>query len=270
MDFTDLIALKPGDFASTILERRKILAVALPDIEAHMSENADILAPEVEKLRLARDSGLNRVAELKGRRNEAQNEARELLQQTRVLRTKLEESGGLKNLDPKWAKEKLEESLEDIEDKIEKHALSLTDERRLIAERKALLQKNAAWLDQRRKDNPEMAEYVESSRKMQKLFNLADKLHQEMITIVEKNEPIHAEFTEKRAELRNSIRQLERARSLIKQSETAISFWENRIKDGFGNLLTAASLVEEGGKSTVLRRNAELPVVTKPVGGEEE
>ena len=269
MDITDLIALKPGDLASTILERRKVLAIALPDIEADMSEDADTLAPEVEKLRLARDAGLNSVAELKQRRNVAQNEARELLHQTRTLRTKLEESGGLKNLDPKWAKEKLEEALEDIEGKIEKQALSLIDERRLIKERKSLLEKNAAWLDQRRKDNPEMAEYVESSRKMQKLFTLADKLHREMIALVEKNEPIHAEFTEKRGELRNSIRQLERARSLIKQSDATIAFWENSIEDEFKDLLSSAKLVEDGGKSTVLRRNAQMPISTS-FGGEEE
>jgi len=270
MNLTDLIALGPEEFASIILERRKVLAVALPDIETRMSEDADTLAPEVEKLRLVRDAGLNRVAELKSQRNESQKEARELLQQTRTLRNQLEESGGLKNLDPKWAKEKLEEALEEIEDKIGKHALSLTDERRLIAERKSLLQKNEAWLDKRRNENPEMATYVESSRKMHKLFSNADKLHLEMISIVEKNEPIHAEFMEKRGELRNSIRQLERARSLIKQSESAISFWESRINDGFENLLTAASKVASGGKSSVLRRNADLPVATKQQGGEEE
>tara|TARA_B110000438_G_scaffold302204_1_gene359202 strand:- start:2476 stop:3288 length:813 start_codon:yes stop_codon:yes gene_type:complete len=270
MDLTDLLALKPGGLAATILERRKFLAGALPDIEVRMSEDVDILAPAVEKLRLARDAGSNRVAELKNRRNEAQREARELLQQTRVLRGQLEESEGLKNLDPKWAKEKLEEALQDIEDKIDTHALSLIDERRLIAERKALLQRNAAWLDQRRKDNPEMAMYAESSRKMQKLFTLADKLHQEMLTHVEKNEPVHAKFVEMNADLRNSIRQLERSRALIKQSEAAISFWENTIQDGFETLLTSATQVEAGGKSTILRRNAELPIATKPDRGEEE
>ena len=270
MDLTALLALEPEGLAATILERRKFLAGALPDIEARMSEDADILAPAVEKLRLARDAGSNRVAELKNRRNEAQQEARELLKQTRVLRGQLEDGGGLKNLDPKWAKEKLEEALQDVEDKIDKHALSLTDERRLIAERNTLLQKNAVWLDQRRKNNPEMAMYTESSRKMQKLFTLADKLHLEMLTHVEKNEPIHAKFVEMNADLRNSIRQLERSRALIKQSAAAISFWENIIQDGFETLLTSATQVETGGKSTILRRNAELPIATKPDGGEEE
>ena len=244
--------------------------MALPDIEARMTDDADSLAPEVEKLRLERDTGSNKVAELKNGRNEAQKEARELLQQTRVLREQLDESGGLKSLDPKWAKEKLEEALEGIEDKIEKQALSLSDERKLLAERKALLQKNEAWLEKRRKDNPEMSEYIESSRKMHKLFKLADKLHLEMLTYVEKNEPIHATFVEKRVELRNSMRQVERSRALIKQSESAISYWESAIENGLDNLLKNAKQVESGGGSSIRRRNAELPIATKPDGGEEE
>lgn len=244
--------------------------MALPDIEARMTDDADALAPEVEKLRLERDTGSNKVAELKNSRNEAQKEARVLLQQTRVLREQLDETGGLKNLDPKWAKEKLEEALERIEDKIEKQALSLTDERKLLAERKALLQKNEEWLEKRRKDNPDMSQYIESSRKMHKLFELADKLHLEMLTYVEKNEPIHATFVEKRVELRNSMRQVERSRALIKQSESAIAYWESALDNGLDNLLRNAKKVESGGGSSIRRRNAELPIATKPDGGEEE
>ena len=270
MNLTDLLALEPEKLAAIILERRRFLAQALPDIENRMSEDADVLAPEVEKLRLARDTGSNKVAELKKRRNEAQKDARALLQETRSLRSQLEESGGLKNLDPDWAKEKLEDALQSIEEKIEKEALSLEDERRLISERKALLQKNDAWLDKRRKDNPEMAQYIESSRKMQKLFTLADKLHQEMLTYVDKNEPIHAEFIEKRADLRNSMRQVERSRALIKQSDSAISFWEASLQDGLDKLLVNAKQVESGGKSSIRRRNADLPIAVKKEGGEEE
>ena len=270
MKIPDLVALKPEELASIIFERRKILADILPEIESKMADDADVLAPEVEKLRLARDAGLNRVAELKMRRNKAQKEARELLEKARVLRAELDGKKGLKNLDPKWAKEKLEESLQAIEKKIDREALSLNDERRLLAERKDLLKKNQEWLEKRRKDNPEMAEYVDSSEKMNKLFTLADKLHQEMLTHVEKNEPIHEDFLEKRAELRTTIRQLERSRSLLKQSESAISFWENVNRDGFGELLAPAKRVESGGKSTVRRRNAEPPLAIKSEDGEGE
>ncbi|MEC8926650.1 MAG: hypothetical protein VYB17_00140 [Candidatus Thermoplasmatota archaeon] len=270
MNLPGLLALKPEELVEKILERRRLLATALPDIEARMTDDADTIAPEVEKLRLERDTRSNKVAELKTSRNEAQKEARELLQQTRLLREKLDETGGLKSLDPKWAKEKLEEALEVIEGKIEKQALSLIDERKLLGERKALLQKNDAWLEKRRKDNPEMSEYVDSSRKMQKLFKLADKLHLEMLTHVEKNEPIHATFVEKRVELRNSMRQVERSRALIKQSESAIAFWESALNNGVDDLLKNAKKVESGGGSSIRRRNAELPIATKPDGGEEE
>ena len=74
---TDLLALKPEELCAKILERRRLLAKALPEIEARMTDDADALAPEVEKLRLDRDAGSNKVAELKEGRNEAQKEARE-------------------------------------------------------------------------------------------------------------------------------------------------------------------------------------------------
>ena len=271
MDLDELLALEPKELAEKILERRQFLRDALPEIEKRMSADADDLAPRVEKLRLARDTGSNKVAELKKRRNEAQIEARALLQESRKLRERIEESGGMKNLDPKWAKEKLEEQLEEIEDQIEKKALSLNDERKLLSKRKELLRKNQDWLSKRKKDNPEITKYVDVSKKMNKLFTLADKLHQEMLTYVEKNEPIHAEFIEKRGELRNSMRQVERSRALIKQSESAIQFWQNTLTSGFGPLLESANQVNSGGTSSIRRRSADLPIASKDRnGGEEE
>ena len=271
MDLKALLSLEAEELAKKILERRQFLSEALPDIESRMAADADELAPKVEKLRLARDTASNKVADLKKRRNEAQTEARVLLQQSRELREVIEKSGGMKNLDPKWAKEKLEEQLEEIEDQIEKKALSLNDERKLLSKRKQLLRKNADWLNQRKKDNPEIADYVEVSKKMNKLFTLANKLHQEMLTYVEKNEPIHAEFTEMRGELRNSMRQVERSRALIKQSESAIQFWKNTLEKGFDELLKSAKNVEQGGASSIRRRSADLPIASKDVrGGEEE
>lgn len=271
MDLNALLSLDAEELAKKILERRQFLSEALPDIESRMATDADELAPKVEKLRLARDTASNKVADLKKRRNDAQSEARVLLQKSRKLREVIEKSGGMKNLDPKWAKEKLEEQLEEIEDQIEKKALSLNDERKLLSKRKELLRKNADWLNQRKKDNPEIADYVEVSKKMNKLFTLANKLHQEMLTYVEKNEPIHAEFTEMRGELRNSMRQVERSRALIKQSESAIQFWKNTLENGFDDLLKSSKNVENGGASSIRRRSADLPIASKDVkGGEEE
>ena len=51
MNLTGLLALKPEELAEKILERRRLLAKALPDIEARMTADVDTLAPEVEKLR---------------------------------------------------------------------------------------------------------------------------------------------------------------------------------------------------------------------------
>ena len=260
MGIDELLSVTPEAMALAILERRRVLAKILPDVEKKMSEEADQLAPLVEKLRLKRDAESNKVAELKKIRDDAQREARKLLKQTRDLRNKLETEGGLKSLDPKWAKEQLEEALEEVENKIEKQALTLEDERKLIEQRKSLLKKNQDWLEKRRKNNPQMAEYIASSKKMQKLFILADKCHQEMLAHATKSEPIHADFIEKRTELKNTMRQLERARALIQQSENTVTYWEKISKSGAGTLLSDSKNVQQGGKSTIKRKNADLPL----------
>ncbi len=278
MDSEALLAITPEELANAILQRRLALQEMLPHIESSNKDEADRLQPLVEKLRLVRDSGLNKVAELKLRRNEAQKEAQGLLNQSTELREKLVQSGGMKNLEPQWAKEKLEENLTDIETRIQEGALSLEDERRLLSERKVLLDQNQTWLDDRRKNNPDMAQYVDSRRKMQKLFRRADKLHNEMLDIVEKNEGEHQQFIENRDALRTAMRQVDRSRALIKQSDSAISHWKMRLSEGFAvltsgepNLLADAENVKAGGASTIQRRNAELPIAEiSDAGGEEE
>ena len=54
MDLAALLALTPEELATSILERRKVLQMALPQIEQRSVDEADRLEPLVEKLRLAR------------------------------------------------------------------------------------------------------------------------------------------------------------------------------------------------------------------------
>ena len=67
MDLNALLSLDAEELAKKILERRQFLSEALPDIESRMATDADELAPKVEKLRLARDTASNKVADLKKR-----------------------------------------------------------------------------------------------------------------------------------------------------------------------------------------------------------
>ena len=68
-------------------------------------------------------------------------------------------------LDPNWAKERLEERLIDIENRIETQALDHKAERKLISIRSSLLKENEKWLQDRRDSNPLMVEYVSKRRK---------------------------------------------------------------------------------------------------------
>ena len=61
--------------------------------------------------------------------------------------------------------------------------------------------------------------------------------------------------------LREAMRQLNRARSLMAQSDEAISYWNNRLEKGFteigdntGDLLAPAAKVAAGGPSSMARQ----------------
>ena len=99
------------------------------------------------------------VAKLKGERDAAQVEARDLIPKVKEHRDVLVDSGGMVNLDPDWKKEKLLEELDEIEENIQTSALDHKAEKMMIERRKKLIDQNERWLKDRRDSNPEMAEY---------------------------------------------------------------------------------------------------------------
>ena len=262
MDSQALQKVSPEELAEALLNRRKLLKDQLPNVirtlEAEEQTQAPKVARAVEKHRLANQS----VSKLKSTRDIAQKEARELLPMVRKHRELLVDSGGMVNLDPDWKKEKLFEELEDIEGEIETSALDHKAEKKLLDRRKKLIEKNEKWLKLRRQTNPEMAEYIDSRRSMSTHFKTADKSHREMLKAVEKAQPLHDKKVALQGELREVRRQMDRAKELLTQSDQAISHWERRLKEGFGelgqgfpDLLASRKRVEEGGDSSFARSN---------------
>ena len=130
-----------------------------------------------------------------------------------------------------------------------------------MEERRKIVEENDRWLKDRKESNPEMVEYSNNSKEMSDYYRIADKAHAEMLTAVEKAQPTY----EKRAILSNELRevrsQLDRARELLSQSDKAISHWERRLEEGFGDigpgfsdLLIGMRRVENGGVSSFAKR----------------
>ena len=274
MDTEALLAVTPKEMAQALLMRRQVLRDELPNVIRNLEAEEEALEPKVRRTidshRLANDQ----VAQLKERRNVAQKGASALLKDVKNARDVLAEGDGMINLDPNWKKERLFEELQDIEEKIQTSALDHRSEKKLLDRRKKLLEANDMWLKSRRDANPEMANYIDSRGEMNSLYREADKAHREMLGKVEKAQPLHEKKVIMGAELREIRRQLDRAKELLAQSDSAISHWERRMSDGFGelgggfpDLLATNLIVSKGGRSSFARKSKAKSKGTRKGGG---
>ena len=274
MDTEALLAVTPKEMAQALLMRRQVLRDELPNVIRNLEAEEETLEPKVRRTidshRLANDQ----VAQLKERRNVAQKGASALLKDVKNARDVLAEGDGMINLDPNWKKERLFEELQDIEEKIQTSALDHRSEKKLLDRRKKLLEENDMWLKSRRDANPEMANYIDSRGEMNSLYREADNAHREMLGKVEKAQPLHEKKVIMGAELREIRRQLDRAKELLAQSDSAISHWERRMSDGFGelgggfpDLLATNLIVSKGGRSSFARKSKAKSKGTRKRGG---
>ncbi|MDP6985786.1 MAG: hypothetical protein QGH38_01035 [Candidatus Thalassarchaeaceae archaeon] len=277
MDNNQLLELGPNELARALLQRRMMLKDSLPGVIRNLEAEEESIVPKLERLEKSFEGANQKVAELKMKRDENQSRASALIQDVKSSRAKLLEGGGMMSLDPKWKKRRMMEDLEGIEHKIQTSALDHKAERKLLEERRKIVEENDRWLKDRKESNPEMVEYSKNSKEMSDYYRIADKAHAEMLTAVEKAQPTY----EKRAILSNELRevrsQLDRARELLSQSDKAISHWERRLEEGFGDigpgfsdLLIGMRRVENGGVSSFAKRRRSKKKESKQVGGEEE
>ena len=262
MDTEALLAVTPEEMAQALLMRRQVLKGELPNVIRNLEAEEEALEPKVQRTTNSHRLANDQVAQLKERRNIAQKGAAALLKDVKHARDILAEGDGMINLDPNWKKEKLFEELQDIEEKIQTSALDHRAERKMLDRRKKLLEVNEMWLKSRRDANPEMTNYIDSRGEMSSLYQEADKAHREMLEKVEKAQPLHEKKMIMGAELREIRGQLDRAKELLAQSDSAIFHWERRMSDGFGelgggfpDLLATKRTVSKGGRSSFARKS---------------
>ena len=275
MDTNELMSVTPDELASALLNRRILLKDSLPGVIRNLEAEEDSLSPKLDRLKKSFKEANDKVARLKTERDHFQTRACSLIPEVKRIRTKLDESGGMISLDPKWKKMKLLEQLEEIEINIQTSALDHVSERKLIEKRRALISENDKWIRDRKASNPEMTDYLQKSKEMSKLFKKADKLHSSMIGAVSKAQPIYEKLTSASEEIKEIRSQLDRARELLAQSDKAIGYWEKRIENGFGDLgvgfrdlLRGQKNVDEGGSSSFAKSSRKLRD-TKDRGEEE-
>ena len=275
MDTSELMRATPDELASALLNRRMLLKDSLPGVIRNLEAEEDALSPKVDRMKKAFDEANDKVVKFKANRDECQTLAGTLIPDVKRIREKLNDSGGMISLDPKWKKMRLLEQIEEIENKIQTSALDHKSERKLLEKRRALISENDKWIRDRKDSNPEMAEYLEKNREMSKLFKKADKEHSLMMGAVTKAQPLYEKMTSASEEIREIRSQLDRAKELLAQSDKAIDYWEKRIENGFGDmgpgfrdLLKGQKNVDMGGSSSFAKRSRKLK--DKKSRGEEE
>ena len=251
MDANDLLAVSPKLLAQAILHRRERLADIIPEDLDQRKEELLNAEPKAKSAREERDKINAKVANLKNERNSAQREARELFERANEIREQLIAEGGMKNPDPKWAKDKLSAKLQSLETQLETSAGTHKTEEKYINEMKSLIREHEEWVEERSASQPLVKEMKDARVKARKLLDSAQKAHDAMVELVQANEEKHESFVkweDARTRARSRTSRLENA---LSSSQDALEFWKDRVEnDQFDDLKVDANRVREGGQSS--------------------
>ena len=271
MDASDLLAVTPKLLAQAILHRRERLAELIPtDLDLHKNEQLEA-EPLAKTAREERDKINAKVANLKRERNDAQKKARTLFEKANEIRESLMSEGGIKNPDPKWAKEKLATRLQNIETQLETSAGTHKTEEKFINEMKSLIREHEEWVEERSASQPLVKEMRDAQRSARKLLDAAQKAHDAMGELVEANAERHDSYIRWEEVRRRSTSRAKKLESALESSQDALKFWETRLqKNDFDDLLTNQQRVLSGGPSSKSIARSEKKDSGNIPGGEEE
>ena len=246
------------------MHKHERLIEELPSIIDERQKELDTAEPLAKKARVVRDEINAKVSKLKAERNDCTAKAQVQRKLANDLRATLESEGKLKNPDPKWAREKLNEDIIKLENELQTQAGDHKSEQKVLRKIRTLQAEHGEWVAGRVANNPEMKDYGNASQSMRKLYDQADKAHQAMLELVQENEQQHEFFSQHEEARRVANSRLQRTDSALKTSTIAINNWKNRVENGFEDVLIDAQRVKAGGDSTIaIRRKAKLAVEAK-------
>jgi len=279
----ELLGVTPALLAKSILHRRERLAEVIPEQLDARQEELLAAEPLARAAKEKRDGINTKVANLKKERAEAQTKARALFKRAGALRDQLQASGGIKDPDPKWAKEKLDSKLQSLEQELETNAGNHKTEQKYIQEMKALIRQHDEWVAQRASSQEGLPEMDASFKEAKALLDTAQKAHDAILEFASENEYFHTTYVEHEAHRRRADGRTKRLAEALDSSQRGIEHWQKIIDDGFDRLLSNATKVQQGGASSSVRNrkpaNKDAPKrgkarrasTAKPkAGGEEE
>jgi uncharacterized coiled-coil DUF342 family protein len=249
----ELLGVTPALLAKSILHRRERLAEVIPEQLDARQEELQAAEPLARAAKEKRDGVNAKVANLKKERSDAQTKARALFKRAGELRDKLQASGGIKNPDPKWAKEKLDSKLQRLEQELETNAGNHKTEQKYIQEMKGLIRQHDEWVAQRASSQEGLTEMDASFKEAKALLDQAQKAHEAIIELASENEYFHTTYGEHEAHRRRADGRTKRLAEALDSSQRGIEHWQKIIDGGFDRLLANATTVKEGGTSSSVR-----------------
>ena len=173
----ELLGVTPALLAKSILHRRERLAEVIPEQLDARQEELVAAEPLARAAKEKRDGINTKVASLKRERSEAQTKARVLFKRAGELRDQLQASGGIKDPNPKWAKEKLDAKLASIEQELETNAGNHKTEQKYIQEMKSLIRQHDEWVAELSSSQEGLTEMDASFKEAKALLEKAQKAH---------------------------------------------------------------------------------------------
>jgi uncharacterized coiled-coil DUF342 family protein len=246
--------MTPALLAKSILHRRERLAEALPEQLDARQEELREAEPLARGAKDQRDAVNAKVANLKRERSDAQKAAKKLFQNAGEMRDKIASQGGVKNANPKWAKDKLDEKINALETELETNSGNHKTEQKYIKEMKSLIRQHEEWVEGRQdnvEDYQSMKELYSSARKS---LDVAEKAHQAILDLATENEYFHTTYLEQEAQRRRADARTKRLAQALYSSQQGLEHWQKRIDDGFDELLVNAEKVRNGDPSSHVRR----------------
>lgn len=177
----------------SVITRRRTVLDGLEErmlrVELELSE----LQQRVNGAQEQRDKINEEVARLKGLRDSHQAEARRIMGRINEVRTELEGDAPIPP-DPRWARERLQRGIEELEGRFEISALDRDAERRLMREMRELAHQHSEWVNKRQKNHPEWGVIHVLHRELNEAYEAARTNHEALVQLAEASEPFHEEY----------------------------------------------------------------------------
>lgn len=257
MDAETLLQLTPELLAKAIVHRHERLVEELPEQISQRQEELDFAEPLAKQARSKRDDINSMVAKLKSERDSCTAKARQCREEANSQREKLQAEGKLRNPDPKWARAKLDEKILGLENELQTQAGDHKREQKVLREMRDLQAEHDDWVSANIAKVPELKAYHAVQQEMRRLYDQAQKAHTTMLELVEENEQFHTYFIEHEDSRRRAASRLGRSNRTLDTSRSAIDRWNERLSNGFDELLKDAERVKTGGMSTIAIRREE-------------